>query len=383
MPIMQSPPGAEVTVDGRRYVYFAGTAYLGLQGHPDVIRAACEATQQYGLGSATTRAWFGTMPPVAAVEHRAAEFFAVDDALYCASGYMAPAIVARALREQFDVAFVDQRAHYALQEGLLLAGRPIVTFRGSDPDALRRALAEHLPPGGRPLVASDGVFSVLGTIAPVEEYRQILAAYPGSTLLLDDAHAVGVLGANGRGTLEHVGLSAPLSPGGRGTGGEGAGDDGPQLVMSATLSKALGGFGGIIPGGAAWIGALKSHSPAFAGASAPPVPAAAASARALELVLATPKLRQQLHANTRQVKTGLRRLGLPVDDTPVPIICLALGDAANMQRIQQTLVDRGILIAYAAHYAGVGPAGALRMAVCALHTSPQIEQFLDTFQACL
>jgi 7-keto-8-aminopelargonate synthetase-like enzyme len=375
MPVMQSPPGAETTIDGRRYLYFAGTGYLGLQGHPEVIRAACQAAQQYGIGSATTRAWFGNTPPTLEVERLAAEFFAAEEAFYYVSGYVGNQVLTAVLAEQFDALLVDELSHYSVWEAARSSGRPVVGFHHRDPADLAAKLTAHLKRHQRPLVFSDGVFPVLGSIAPVTEYRQVLGDYLGSALAIDDAHAVAVLGGHGRGTFEHAGLLE--SGGNRDPGVAAESPGGPALWMSGTLSKAVGGFGGIIPGTRQFIERLKSRSHYFEAASPPPVPAAAATARALELIMADPGMRTRLWENVHTLKSGLRRLGLPTDDTPVPIVCLVLGSAANMQRIQRELMQRGTVIAYAAGYCGLGPEGALRLAIFCTHTEAMIEQLLD------
>lgn len=124
MPVMQSPPGPETVLDGRRYLYFAGTGYLGLQGNLEVIRAACEAAHRFGLGSATSRAGFGDTPPVLDVERQAARFFRADAAFYFATGYAGPQILAEFLRGQFDAVAVDEAAHYAVAGAARAAALP-------------------------------------------------------------------------------------------------------------------------------------------------------------------------------------------------------------------------------------------------------------------
>ncbi|HUT09429.1 MAG TPA: pyridoxal phosphate-dependent aminotransferase family protein [Thermoguttaceae bacterium] len=375
MPLMQSPPGAYTVIDGRRYLYFAGTGYLGLQGHPEVIRAACEATQQYGIGSANSRTAFGNLPPTLDVEHEAAAMLGVEDAFYFASGYVGNHILTLMLQDRFDAVFVDELSHYSVFEAARLSGRPVFRFRHCDPEHLAESLEIHLEPGQRPLVAGDGVFAARGTIAPVAQYEAVLAEYPGAMLCLDDAHGLGVLGMEGRGTFEHAGLFD------RGVNGypdvSADSSDGPRLFLCGTLSKAIGGHGGVISGSGDFIARLKSTSPYYGGASAPPVPAAAATARALEIVRTHPELRTRLWKNAEALKGGLCRMGLQADDTPVPIVCLTLGDAENMQRIQRELMQRGIVIAYMAAYSGLGPEGALRLAVFATHTEEMIGQLLD------
>lgn len=373
MPIMESPPGAETVIDGRQYLYFAGTGYLGLQGHPAVIRAACEATERYGVHSATSRARFGNTPPTLDVERQAARFFGTAGAFYFMSGYVANDILVRAIVDRIDAVFVDERSHYSVVQAAHSAGRPVEVFRHRDAEDLADKLRNNLPARGRPLVMSDGVFSVLGVIAPVTEYRDVLRAYPGSVLLVDDAHGFGVLGQAGRGTFDHAGLFE------LGVNADLPDPDKPDpcLLVCGTLSKAIGGFGGIIPGTQPIIDRVKSGSHYFAGASALPVAASAASARALELILDHPRMRTRLRRNVRVLKSGLRGLGLDTDDTPVPIICLTIGTAGDMQRIQDELMERGILVPHVPTYSGLGPEGALRLAVFSTHTDEMIRRLLD------
>lgn len=374
MPVMQSPPGPRTIIDGREYLYFGGTGYLGLQGHPEVIRAACEAMQRYGLGSATARTGFGTTPPVLEVEQHSARWFAAESALYFASGFLGSQILVTAALRGFDAMFVDQCAHYSLFDAARLSGRPVFVFGHADAGALREALQRHLKPGERPLVASDGVFAALGDLAPVPDYWEVLASYPGSTLLLDDAHGVGVLGESGRGTWEHFGMAHELN--GQMPGPDSTSSSVPQRLVTSTLSKAVGGFGGMIPGSAPFVGLLRS-TPFYPGASAPPIPAAAASAKALEILQDEPERRTRLRENGKTLRAGLRRLGLAVDESPAPIVCLKLGSASNMRRLAHELENRRILVPYMAAYSGLGPEGAFRLAVFATHTPPMLEQLVD------
>ncbi len=369
MRVMQSPPGPVTVIDGREYLYFAGTGYLGLQGRPEVIEAACEAARRFGLGSATSRGGFGDTPPVLEVERRAAEFFAAEDAFCFATGYAGPGLLALGLEGAFDVVFVDECSHYAVLDAARLSARPVFRFGHRDPEALAGGLRRNLAPAGRPLVMTDGVFAALGTIAPVAEYCEVLSAYQGAILLVDDAHGVGVLGEHGRGTAEHAGcVRASTHP------------TGVTVVTCATASKALGGYGGLVPGPRELIAAVKTRSHWHRGASAPPPPVAAATAKGIEIAAAEPQLRERLRFNTRLLKDGLRAMGLEADQTPVPIVSLALGDEANMVRIQAALMDRGVAIAHL-HYAGLGPHGALRIAVFATHTEAMIGRLVEELRA--
>jgi 7-keto-8-aminopelargonate synthetase-like enzyme len=380
-PIAESPPGPVVQIDGAEYLYFVGTSYLGLHGHPEVIRAACEATERYGIHSATSRGGFGNTPPTLSCERRAADFFGCEASFCFPSGYAGNSILLRAVGSDFDALLVDEHSHYCVFEAAVQSGRPLLRFRHRDAGDLADNLRKHLKPQQRPLLMTDGVFSIRGTIAPLADYMAALANYPGASLLVDDAHGVGVLGHRGRGTLEYFGLFDGVYEGSVNSKVVGplATREKRDLAVffCATLSKALGGYGGIIPGSERFIESVRSASHWYDGASAPPAPVAAASARALEMIQADPDLRQRLWANVRRLKDGLRAMGFDVDDTPVPIICLVLGDAANMRRIQQELMRRGIAVAYMAAYSGLPAAGGLRIAVFATHTEEMIQRFLD------
>jgi 8-amino-7-oxononanoate synthase len=381
-PTIESRTGPITRIDGREYLYFVGTGYLGLQSHPEVVRAACEATERYGLHSATTRAGFGNTPPALLVERRAAEFFGCETAFYFSAGYASNSILLRAVEEQFDAIFVDEHSHYCVLEAAAQSGRPTFRFRHRDAADLADNMRKHLRPGGRPLVMTDGVFSVRGTIAPLADYWAAFAQYPGSGLLVDDAHGVGVLGHRGRGTMEHFGMFDAMFKGSINSN-RSPGIAGHTAFLCATLSKALGGFGGIIPGSEEFIERVRKASHWYDGATSPPAPVTAAGARALELIQADSELRTRLWANVRLLKDGLRGLGLDVDDTPVPIICLVVGDAENMRRIQQELMRRGIAIAYIGAYSGLAEAGGLRIAAFATHTEPMIRQLLDELRQLL
>ena len=158
-PLMQSPPGALTTIDGRQFLYFVGTGYLGLQGRAEVIQAACDAARQYGVGSATTRTGYGTTPPLLEVERLTAELTGAEDALYFPSGYASSQVAAAALADACDAVAIDEFSHYCLFEAARATGRPTFRFAHGDAAALRTVLAEKVKPGQRPLVLTDGVFA--------------------------------------------------------------------------------------------------------------------------------------------------------------------------------------------------------------------------------
>jgi 8-amino-7-oxononanoate synthase len=370
--LMQSPPGANVVVDGKPYLYFGGTSYLGLAGRSEVIDAACDATRRFGVHTATSRAGYGTNPVTLAVETQAARFFGTETASYFASGYVGNHILVQAGKA--DLIAIDESAHHASCEAAKLAQKSIVRFRRDDLAGLRSVLRDRLEPGQSPLLLIDGVCPATGAVAPLVEIIGVLNEFDRSSIIVDDAHGVGVLGRDGRGTLEHLevwkaGVNQAIAA------------TGTSIFMSATLSKALGGFGGILPSSAEFADRIRSTSHYWDGASAPAAPVAGASARALEIVMAEPQLRDRLHENTVTLRKALRGLGLAVEDWPTPIIGLSIGRAEDMIRVQQELLSAGILVPHIRSYAGAGSEGLLRIAVFATHTREMIDRLVEALKS--
>ena len=355
--LMGSGPGPETVINGRRCLYFGGTGYYGFQTHPELIKAAQEALAKYGMCSATSRNVFGTTQLYLDVEKTAARFFGAEESIYLSSGYLTNIAAFQSLTElkRFDAIFMDEGAHWSIGDFVYALQKPVFPFAHSDPEDLRRKLKANLRAGQKPLVASDGIFPTFGKIAPVPDYLKAVEPYNGC-IWLDDCHAVGVLGPNGRGTYDHYGLKSD------------------RLYFGGTTSKAIGAHGGIIPGRAAFIQPIRAGH-VVNGANASCSAAAAAAAKGMNLLMAHPELRQQLWSNARLLKAGLRKMGFEQDDSPVPAAAWALKSAEAMDRVHAELLKRGIAI-QRTHYVGAGPAGLLRAVVFATHRAEHIDRML-------
>jgi glycine C-acetyltransferase/8-amino-7-oxononanoate synthase len=363
MYVMESAPGARTRVNGREVDYFCGTGYFGLQGHPELLHAVCEYTKKYGIGTATSRFGYGDNPVLLEVEEMAARFFGQEDALYFVSGYLGNAVLLQGLRDNYDMIFIDEDSHYSVFDGAYTAQKPVIRFGHLDAQGLSEKLKQHLKPRQKPLLICDGVFPVSGEISPLADYISILDEYDDYLLCVDDAHATGVIGEHGKGTLEYFGLTRD------------------RTYTSYTLSKAVGGYGGIVAGKREFIAYLRESSEIFHGASPVPTPAAAASVKGLKILTNQPELRRTLWENVAYAKQGLRELGFDIPDTPVPIICLHREDI-DPKNVQSQLFESGIAVLFAAggSYSSVPEGGAIRIAIFSTHTREQIDRLVDTIR---
>jgi 7-keto-8-aminopelargonate synthetase-like enzyme len=357
---MEGRPGTEVILDGKKYLYFAGTSYFQLHTHPKVMKAAEDATHKFGIGSATTRAMSGTTPLLKKVEDKLASYFNSEDAAYLPSGWLSSLAGMQALNELglYDKIFLDEGSHYSLVDGAMATGRPVIRFQNRDLKDLEKLMNKHLAAKERPLVATDGLFPVIASLAPIGEYLDLALKY-GGVVWVDDAHGVGILGSHGRGSCEALGARSD------------------KIFLGATLSKAFGSYGGIVLGSNEFIQQVRSGS-VLTGSSSPMNAAVAASIKGLDLVQENPGLRKKLWENARFLKDSLSKLGIssesrfiPEMHGTIPILSFSYGNAENMKAIQNSLLEEGIYIQYT-DYKGAGPDGMLRMVVTSSHKKVEI-----------
>ncbi|NTU75406.1 MAG: aminotransferase class I/II-fold pyridoxal phosphate-dependent enzyme, partial [Anaerolineaceae bacterium] len=354
---MESPVGARTIFSGREGDYFSGTTYLGLQSHPDVIQAAMDCLQHYGLATGTSRGGYGESPVYDWLENEINAFFDTEKVLYFASGYLGNTIIAQGLRESYDHIFIDEWSHFSIWDGARSTGKPIITFNHLSAEHLKECLRRELKPGQRPLIMSDGLFPISGELAPVLDYLPLIEEFDG-WLALDDAHASGVMGENGRGTLDYYQVQHP------------------RCIASHTLSKALGGYGGVIAGSTELIDMLDRNSKVYVAASPPPLVAAAAAAKAMEIARTHPEMRVKLRENIAHARQGIRELGWDLNELPIPITCLRARSGIDLGELKNGLFERNIYTAHVTRYSSTPPGGALRIALFATHTKEQIDRLI-------
>ncbi len=351
---IESPQGAEVRIRGRTYVNFSSNDYLGLANHP-AVRAACSAAaQRHGVGSGASRLLVGDSETHHELEQDIARWLGSERALLFGSGYAANLGIATALAGPGDVIFSDQLNHASLIDGCRISRAKTVVYPHADVDGLRRLLRAH--PGRRQLVLTESVFSMDGDRAPLPELAEICEEL-GAALVVDEAHALGVLGPRGAGLCADAGV------------------EGAAAVRMGTLGKALGTFGAFAVASSPVADLLLNRARTLIYSTSLP-PALCAAARVAIALAAAADLQRQLWRNARQFSEGLRCLGVS-SEASSSIFPVVFGAPERALEASARLRSRGLLVK-AIRPPTVPPGTSrLRFSICASHTDEHIDRALD------
>jgi glycine C-acetyltransferase len=357
---LEGPQGARARYDGRDVINLASNNYLGLANHPRLDDAASQAALEFGAGSGAVRTIAGQMTMHRELESRFAAFKHADAALMFQSGFTSNAGTVAAILGKDDVIVSDRLNHASIIDGARLSRAEIAVFEHRDADHADRLLAETARPGRRQLLITDGVFSMDGDIAPLPELVEV-AERRGAIMMVDDAHASGVLGAGGAGTVDHFGLHGRVD------------------IQVGTLSKAIGVLGGFIAGPPHLIEWLQNRGrPYLFSTSAPPSVVAACIA-ALDVIADEPERLARLWSNTELFKAGLHALGFDTGTSETPITPVITGDEARTQAFAVRLFESGVFCP-AIVFPTVGKGLArVRTIVTADHTAEDLQEALEVF----
>ena len=367
--LIAEAPGPRLTLDGRPAIAFCTNDYLGLARHPEVVAACQRGAELYGVGSGSAHLVAGHGPEHQALEEELADFLDRPRALLFSTGYMANLGVIQALAGPGDLVLEDKLNHASLIDGALLARARLRRYPHGDLGALRRQLhghaggtgSAHFTPEGNAvtLIATDGVFSMDGDLAPLPELAAVAQA-AGAWLLVDDAHGIGVLGREGRGSLDHFGLGLAEVP-----------------ILVGTLGKALGTFGAFVAGEEDLIETLIQSARSYIYTTAPPPALAAATRASLALARREEWRRERLWALIDCFRDGAAQLGLPLLPSLTAIQPILAGSAERALAWSQALEERGLLVtAIRPPTVPVGSAR-LRVTFSALHTDQDLERLLE------
>jgi len=360
-PLLHSPQGPEVVVDGQPLLAFCSNDYLGLANHPQVIAAWQAGAERWGVGGGASHLVVGHSTPHHQVEEALAELTGRPRALLFSTGYMANLGAITALVGQGDTVLQDRLNHASLLDGGLLSGARFSRYLHNDPASLASRLDKAV---GNTLVVTDGVFSMDGDLADLPALAAVAKAR-GAWLMVDDAHGLGTLGNQGGGVVEHFGLGVDEVP-----------------VLIGTLGKACGTAGAFVAGSEELIEALVQFARPYIYTTSQPPALACATLKSLELLRRETWRREHLAALIRQFREGARQIGLQLMDSPTPIQPIVIGDSAQALRLSRMLRERGLLVT--AIRPPTVPAGSarLRVTLSAAHSEAQVQLLLNALAEC-
>jgi glycine C-acetyltransferase len=358
---LEGPTGARATFDGREVINLASNNYLGLANHPRMNRAASEAALAFGAGSGAVRTIAGSMSMHRELERRFAAFKHADAALMFQSGFTANAGTVAAILSPDDVIVSDRLNHASIIDGARLSKAEIKVFEHKDADHADRLLTESARPGRRQLLITDGVFSMDGDIAPLPALVEVAERH-GAIMMLDDAHASGVLGTGGAGTVDHFGLEGRVD------------------VQVGTLSKAIGVLGGFIAGRPQLVEWLQNRGRPYLFSTSAPPSVVAACIEALDIIRDEPQRLERLWSNTRSLKEGLNGLGLDTGMSETPITPVITGDAEKTQAFARRLFEEGVFTPAIVFPTVAKGQARVRTIVTADHTPDDLAEALAVFE---
>jgi glycine C-acetyltransferase len=355
-----SPQGAWLVVDGKKVLNFCSNNYLGLANHPRLVQAAREAIEKYGVGPGAVRTIAGTMELHVELEKRLAAFKGVEAAITFQSGFNANLGTIPALVGPEDVIFSDELNHASIIDGCRLSRARIVRYAHNDVNDLERVIKENEGSYRRALIVTDGVFSMDGDIAPLDQIYEVAKAHD-ILLMVDDAHGEGVLGRGGRGIVDHFNLHGKVD------------------IEVGTLSKAFGVVGGVVAGKSEIVEWLRQRGRPFLFSSAMTVPDTAACLAAVDLLEESTELVDKLWENARYFKAEMKNLGFDTGQSVTPITPIMLGEAPLAQEFSRKLYENGVF-ATAIGYPTVPQGKArIRVMISAAHEKEDLDRGLEAF----
>ncbi len=352
--------GTEVTIDGRRLIMIGSNNYLGLTTHPKVRQAAIDAIRRYGTSCTGSRFLNGTLALHRQLERELAEFVGKEAALVFSTGYQTNVGTISALVGRDDVVVTDKEDHASIIDGCRLSYGTMSRFRHNDMQSLERALSRCEPDQGK-LVVVDGVFSMGGDIAPLPDIIALCKKYK-ARLMVDDAHSIGVLGENGRGTAAHFGVTQDV-----------------DLIMG-TFSKSFASLGGFIAGDEQVIHYVQHHARSLIFSASMPAASVAACLAALDVMRSEPERPRRLRAIADRMRREYKRMGYNVGNSETPIIPIIIGDMMQTFRLWKALFEAGVYTNAVIPPAVPPGKSLLRTSYMATHTDEQMDRVLELFE---
>ncbi len=356
---IQSGADSEVMIDGKKLIMVGSNNYLGLTQDPRIKEAAQQAINEFGTGCTGSRFLNGTLSLHVELEEKLAEFMNFEDALVFSTGFQTNLGAISCLATKDDIIYTDRNNHACIVDGARLSFARVVKFKHDNFHDLERLLAASKDRYGK-LIVVDGIFSMEGTLVNLPKLVEVAKKY-NAKVMVDDAHSVGVFGANGRGTAEHFGL-----------------EDDVDVVMG-TFSKSFASLGGYIVASSDIIHYVKHHARALIFSASIPPANAASVIKALEIITNEPERREKLWQNVRKMKKGFDELGFSTGKSESPIIPILVGEDEDTFVFWKTLFDNGVFTNPAIAPAVPQGQALIRTSYMATHTDEELDIVLDTF----
>ena len=361
--VLESPQGAWVKIEGRKMLNMCSNNYLGLANHPEVKKAAIDAIESFGVGAGAVRSIAGTDEIHRKLEEKLAEFKHMEDSLVYQGGLLANLGTIPVLVGKEDVIFSEELNHASIIDGTRLSSAKRYVYKHMNTEDLEKQFKEHRAEGKRSLVITDGVFSMDGDIAPLDEIAEVKERYD-TMCYVDDAHGEGVLGKNGRGIVDHFSLAGKVE------------------VEMGTFSKALGSMGGFVAGNSDLIDLLRQRARPFLFSSALNPGDAAAVLKSIEIMGRDDSLMKKLWKNSEILKKGLKDNGFRLTTTKTPITPVVIGDERKTVEFSKMLYEQENIFASPIVYPTVAMGTArIRLMPSAVHSEGDIAKAVDAFIA--
>ena len=359
---IESGQDTEVTIKGEKVLMFGSNSYLGLTNHPELIMAAQKAIRKYGTGASGSRLMNGNLDLHVELEEQLAAFVNKPAATVFSTGFQTNLGVISSLVGRNDYIIIDEKNHASILDACRLSFAKTLKYRHNDMDSLEKVL-QRTNPNNITLIVVDGVFSMEGDIARLDKITELADKYNAS-VMVDDAHALGVLGNNGAGTAAHYGL-----------------EDKTDLIMG-TFSKSLASLGGFIAGSKETVNYIKHNARSLLFSASIPPASAATVLKALEIIKAEPERLQNLWENTNYAKKRLREEGFNIGHSTTPIIPIFIGNDMNTFKYASMLLEAGVYVNPVVHPAVAKGEAILRFSLMATHKKEQIDFAVEVLIMC-
>ncbi|SMF09370.1 2-amino-3-ketobutyrate coenzyme A ligase [Bacillus subtilis] len=357
---LESMQGSSVTVNHQKVIQLSSNNYLGFTSHPRLINAAQEAVQQYGAGTGSVRTIAGTFTMHQELEKKLAAFKKTEAALVFQSGFTTNQGVLSSILSKEDIVISDELNHASIIDGIRLTKADKKVYQHVNMSDLERVLRKSMNYRMR-LIVTDGVFSMDGNIAPLPDIVELAEKYD-AFVMVDDAHASGVLGENGRGTVNHFGL------------------DGRVHIQVGTLSKAIGVLGGYAAGSKVLIDYLRHKGRPFLFSTSHPPAVTAACMEAIDVLLEEPEHMERLWENTAYFKAMLVKMGLKLTESQTPILPILIGDEGVAKQFSDQLLSHGVFAQSIVFPTVAKGKARIRTIITAEHTKDELDQALDVIE---